>query len=61
MWPPQRYNTLIPCRWPHKVLSGLVFWKRFRKTKVGSLADIARVVVELAKVNTAQLCGTEDG
>jgi hypothetical protein len=28
---------------------------------VGSLADIARVVEESAKVNTAQLCGTEDG
>jgi hypothetical protein len=38
-----------------------LFKKRFRKTKVGSLADIARVVEESAKVNTAQLCGTEDG
>ena len=28
---------------------------------MGALADIAHVVEESAKVNTAQLCGTEDG
>ena len=35
--------------------------QRYRKTKVGSLADIAQVVNESAKVNIPQLCGTEDG
>ena len=47
----------FPCR----RIVVLVSKKRLRKTKVGSLAEIARVVEELAKVNTAQLCGTEDG
>lgn len=35
--------------------------QRFRRTKVGCLADIARVVNESAVVNYAQLVGTEDG
>lgn len=35
--------------------------QRYRKTKVGSLADIAQVVNESARVNIPQLCGTEDG
>ena len=35
--------------------------QRFRRTKVGCLADIAKVVNESATVNTAQLVGTEDG
>ena len=38
-----------------------LFKKRFRRTKVGTLSDIARVVEECASVNIPQLCGTEDG
>jgi hypothetical protein len=51
----------ITLSFPCRRIVVLVSKKRFRKTKVGSLAEIARVVEELAKVNTAQLCGTEDG
>ena len=35
--------------------------QRFRRTKVGCLADIARVVNESSEVNHAQLVGREDG
>ena len=34
--------------------------QRYRRTKVGCLADIAKVVNESAKVNFGQLVGTED-
>ena len=35
--------------------------KKFRRTKVGSLSDIAQVVNNSATVNIPQICGTEDG
>ena len=35
--------------------------RKFRREKVGCLADIARVVNTSAVVNTAQLCGTQKG
>ena len=35
--------------------------RKFRREKVGCLADIARVVDTSAKVNMAQLCGTQKG
>ncbi len=38
-----------------------LFKQRFRRTKIGCLADIAKVVNESAMVNFAQLVGTEDG
>ncbi len=38
-----------------------LFKQRFRRTKVGCLADIVKVVNESAVVNHAQLVGTEDG
>lgn len=38
-----------------------LFKQAFRRTKVGCLDDIARVVEESAVVNHAQLVGTQDG
>lgn len=38
-----------------------LFKKRLRVTKVGTLSDIEAVVNDSAVVNTAQLCGREDG
>jgi hypothetical protein len=38
-----------------------LFKKRFRLTKIGTLADIAKAVDDSAKVNVPQLCGTEEG
>lgn len=35
--------------------------KKYRLTKVGTLADIEKVVNDSATVNIPQLCGTEDG
>ena len=37
-----------------------LFKRKFRRTKVGTLTDIARVVQESAVVNVPQLCTTED-
>ena len=37
-----------------------LFKRRFRRTKVGTLTDIAQVVQESAIVNVPQICGTED-
>ena len=38
-----------------------LFKKRFRRKKVGTLSNIARVVDECSSVNIPQLCGMEDG
>ena len=35
--------------------------QKFRRTKIGCLADIAKVVNDSAEVNYAELVGTEDG
>ena len=49
---------------PHQVWPRLVFWpfkQLFKKTKVGSINDIAEVAERSAVVNHAQLVGEYDG